>query len=46
VISSERTYPRKFLGAWMNQPKNGGVQHTCNNTFSKAILAILPEKMT
>jgi hypothetical protein len=46
--SNERTYTKKFLDAGMNKSqKNGGVQHTCNNTFSKAISAILPgKKMT
>jgi hypothetical protein len=43
--SNERSYPKKFLGAWMNQPKkNGGVQLSCNDTFAKAISAILPPK--
>jgi hypothetical protein len=47
VRSSKKNYPKKFLDEWMNQPKkNGGVQHLCNNTFSRAILAIPPEKRT
>jgi hypothetical protein len=43
--SNERTYPKKILGAWMNQPKeNGWVQLSCNDTFAKAISAIFPQK--
>ncbi len=39
--------PKKFLGAWMNQPKKtGGVQLSCNDTFVKAISAIFPKKRT
>jgi hypothetical protein len=41
--SKERTYPKRFLGAWMNQPKkNGGVELSCTNTFANVISAILP----
>jgi hypothetical protein len=43
--SSERTYPKKFLGAWMNQPrKNGGVQLSCNNTLQKPSQLSFPKK--
>jgi hypothetical protein len=43
--SSEDNIPKRFLGAWIKKSKKtGGVQHSCNNNFAKAISAILPEK--
>jgi hypothetical protein len=41
--SSDNELPKKFLGAWMHQPKKlGGQQLSCNNNFARAITAVLP----
>jgi hypothetical protein len=35
--------PKKFLGAWMNQPRKiGGQQLSCNNNFASMIKAVVP----
>ncbi len=42
--SNEEDLPKKFLGAWMYQPRKiGGPQLSCNNNFARAISAILPD---
>jgi hypothetical protein len=45
--SNEEDLPKKFLGAWMYQPRKiGGPQLSCNNNFARAISAILPDNQS
>jgi hypothetical protein len=42
IRSSDDELPKKFLGAWMGEPrKKGGPQLSCNNNFMRAILTII-----
>jgi hypothetical protein len=35
--------PKKFLGAWMCQPrKTGGQKPSCNNNFARAVTTVIP----
>jgi hypothetical protein len=41
--SDANEFPKKFLGAWMNQPRKiGGQQLLCNNNFANAIKVVVP----
>ncbi len=41
--ASDDELPKKLLGAWMHQPrKAGGQQLSCNNNFTRAVCAIIP----
>jgi hypothetical protein len=41
--ANDEELPKKFLGAWMHQPRKvGGLKLSCNNNFAKAISAVVP----
>ena len=41
--ANDEELPKKFLGAWMHQPRKvGGLQLSWKNNFSKAISAVVP----
>ncbi len=40
--ANDEELPKKFLGAWMHQPRKvGGLKLSCNNNFAKAISAVV-----
>ena len=43
IRANKRTYPKKFLAAWINDSKKPDApQLTCNNDFTNAIQKIIP----
>ena len=46
IRSNEKTYPKKFLAAWINDSKKPGApQLSCNNNFVDAIKRIIPNEI-